>query len=279
MNQSEITALVRTGIREPQPKYVSDADITAMTLEGVTALGLEIKECDPSFFRKRAILSSNTFEFTLPSDCQSVEKVSDTLTSAIAITGATNADPVVITAASHGLSDDDIVFISSVGGNTNANGTFKIDNSDDDTFELVDVSGNAAYTSGGYVLKVSRSFRDIKRKNSMHVSHSDRYGWFPADEKIVVDYLDFTNDLLIYYLAFPSAITDIPAPYHMGLVSFCVINLIRIPSQDDKKYVDFAGSAQYHRTFYDLIVSQINKTLRQSSEPKEIYDEMNWQII
>ncbi|HKH66422.1 MAG TPA: hypothetical protein VKA75_03545, partial [Reyranella sp.] len=43
-----------------------------------------------------------------------------------AITGATNATPIVITSTSHGLSDGDLVAITSVGGNTNANGVFRV---------------------------------------------------------------------------------------------------------------------------------------------------------
>src|SRR5262249_36588531 len=41
-----------------------------------------------------------------------------------AITGASNAAPIVITSNSHGLSTGQKVFISGVGGNTAANGTW-----------------------------------------------------------------------------------------------------------------------------------------------------------
>lgn len=54
-----------------------------------------------------------------------------------AITGATNATPIVVTAASHGLSDDDRVTIRGVLGNTNANGRFQVDNVAANTFELL----------------------------------------------------------------------------------------------------------------------------------------------
>lgn len=65
------------------------------------------------------------------------------------ITGATNASPIVITSAGHGLSTGQRVTIASVGGNTAANGTFVITKLTADTFSLGGSTGNGAYTSGG----------------------------------------------------------------------------------------------------------------------------------
>lgn len=75
-----------------------------------------------------------------------------------AITGATNATPIVVTATSHGFSNGDRVLIGGVGGNTAANGHFIIANVTANTFELTtvaagaNVAGNGAYTSGGYAV-------------------------------------------------------------------------------------------------------------------------------
>lgn len=66
------------------------------------------------------------------------------------ITGATNAAPIVITtSATHGLSTGHSVKITSVGGNTNANGSWLVKVLTTTTFELVDSKGNDAYTTGG----------------------------------------------------------------------------------------------------------------------------------
>jgi len=73
------------------------------------------------------------------------------------ISGATAADPVVITATSHGYSDGDEVYIASVAGMTELNGRyFRVANKTTHTFELQDLFGNdvdgsnfTAYTSGG----------------------------------------------------------------------------------------------------------------------------------
>jgi len=73
-----------------------------------------------------------------------------------AVTAATNATPIVITSASHGLSSGDRVYVNGVGGNTAANGTFYATVSDSSHFSLysdsartVGVAGNGSYTSGG----------------------------------------------------------------------------------------------------------------------------------
>lgn len=69
--------------------------------------------------------------------------------SALTITGATNASPIVITSVAHGLITGAVVTVAGVGGNTNANGTFKITKLTADTFSLDGSAGNSAYTSGG----------------------------------------------------------------------------------------------------------------------------------
>ena len=79
------------------------------------------------------------------------------------ISGATQADPVVITATAHGFSNNDEVFISGVVGMTELNGNrYYIANVTTNTFELtdqvtgvdVDGTGYTAYTSGGTAAKV-----------------------------------------------------------------------------------------------------------------------------
>lgn len=66
-----------------------------------------------------------------------------------AITGATNASPIVLTSAAHGLTTGTRVTVSGVLGNTAANGTFTVTRVDADTFSLDGSTGNGSYTSGG----------------------------------------------------------------------------------------------------------------------------------
>lgn len=73
------------------------------------------------------------------------------------ITAITKANPAVVTAASHGLSNGDRVFIKNVGGMTEVNNLeFTVANKTTDTFELsgVDSSSYTTYTSGGTVGKI-----------------------------------------------------------------------------------------------------------------------------
>jgi len=79
-----------------------------------------------------------------------------------AITGATNATPIVATATAHGWADGDVVVTAGIGGNTAANGTFKLAGSTANTFNLqtfdgASVVGNGAYTSGGYAINLSKA--------------------------------------------------------------------------------------------------------------------------
>jgi hypothetical protein len=70
-----------------------------------------------------------------------------------AITGATNASPIVITSAGHGFATGDFVAITGVTGNTAANGLWQITLSDANSFSLNGSTGNAAYVSGGLASK------------------------------------------------------------------------------------------------------------------------------
>ena len=68
------------------------------------------------------------------------------------ITGATQADPAVVTAVAHPFSNGDLVTISGVVGMTQLNGnTYTVANKATDTFELsgINSTGFTAYVSGG----------------------------------------------------------------------------------------------------------------------------------
>jgi hypothetical protein len=85
------------------------------------------------------------------------------------ITGATRANPVVVTAVAHGFSDGDYVFIQQVDGMSELNGnTYKVANKAADTFELTDTSdvnvdGTAydAYLSGGTADKMATNITGL----------------------------------------------------------------------------------------------------------------------
>lgn len=88
-------------------------------------------------------------------------------TSTLTVTGATNANPIVITtSANHGLQSDDFVDVDAVGGNTNANGRYRIKVLSVTTFSLIAGVGNAAYTSGGKVKKMTESDFQLSALNA-----------------------------------------------------------------------------------------------------------------
>jgi len=76
----------------------------------------------------------------------------------VSVTAASNATPIVITAAGHSLADGDLVTIASVGGTTDANGTWVVSGVAGNDFALVGSVGNAAYTSGGTASEVNLEY-------------------------------------------------------------------------------------------------------------------------
>jgi len=114
------------------------------------------------------------------------------LESDVTISGATQADPVVITATGHGYSNDDEIEISGVVGMTELNGKrYRVANKTNNTFEITDIDGNdidgsgfTAYTSGGTANRVyeistpygTNDLFDIKFAQSadvMYLCHPD----------------------------------------------------------------------------------------------------------
>jgi hypothetical protein len=82
------------------------------------------------------------------------------LSSTLTLTGASNASPIVITAANHGIANGDVVTIQGAIGNTAANGTWTVANRTANTFELVGSTGNGGYTpSSGFIRMVRRNGR------------------------------------------------------------------------------------------------------------------------
>lgn len=65
------------------------------------------------------------------------------------VQGATNASPIVITSANHGLNTGDYITIINVGDNRGAHGTFQVTVIDNNTFSLNGSTGTAAWSAGG----------------------------------------------------------------------------------------------------------------------------------
>lgn len=98
--------------------------------------------------RRYIVVDKNANDFTLVKNSSNIH-----------ITAITKADPGVVTAPAHGLSDGNIIAINSAGAMTEVNNNiYKVASKTTDTFELntvgdanVDTSGFTTYTGGGNV--------------------------------------------------------------------------------------------------------------------------------
>ena len=89
------------------------------------------------------------------------------------ITGATQANPVVITAVAHGFENTDKTRIKNVGGMTELNHkVYTVANKTADTYELsgVDGTGYGAYTSGGTTQKVTNTVSGLDHLEAKEVA-------------------------------------------------------------------------------------------------------------
>lgn len=92
-----------------------------------------------------------------------------------AITAITKANPAVVTAASHGLSNGDRVFIASVGGMTELNNReFTVANATSTTFELSGINSSSftTYTSGGTVGKIVEVTTTYSATDIFEINHA-----------------------------------------------------------------------------------------------------------
>lgn len=160
------------------------------------------------------------------------------VTGSASISGATQAEPVVITATAHGFSEGATVSIASVGGMTQLNGNkYQVRNVTDDTFELwsrydtpIDGAAYTAYTSGGTATIATTAFGTISPGSTVTLTSSDdlftsdHVGalfrlWepgkgtgvavpVPGDTSDTSNNLNITNDGKVYGMAEPGITTE-----------------------------------------------------------------------
>ena len=95
---------------------------------------------------------------------------------------------------------------------------------------------------------------------------------------IVVDFIEFANDVVIDYEIRPTAATDIPAEYHEGLVSFNVLQFM--PQMKRVVNREEAGDRQYTLNFHNQVwtqtINSINTTHLTTTEPMQMEDGIDW---
>ena len=175
------------------------------------------------------------------------------------VEGATQADPVVITATAHAFEDGDLVKFTEVGGMTELNdNTYMVANKADDTFELYDENGTVsldgsafgAYTSGGYIWKIPNwdySYMFKLPDDCIKVLDTEwgpeKGGWVEEDNHILTNEED--DELSIQYIRYLTDVTKFSP-----LLVLCVATFLAITAgaaikadteQLNKLDAEFAG--------------------------------------
>lgn len=262
MTDSEIKATIRRGVMEPKAVKIGAAKLTEVVAEAVNQLGMMLKKYSIDSLKTRKTIASTTHVFDYPSDCDVLGDVWDIDTNAGTITGATNATPIVITEDEHGRSTDEIHTIHDVGGNLVANNTWKITKVGASSYSLNGSVATDNYTSGGKVFEETTDFLEMTRIPESKSTLDDDSKYYIRNGKIVVDDIDFTNDLLITYIHSVAGITDISTKYHLGVVAFGVIYLIDMPDPEAKNY----GSKRKNLDFYIKIWEEIIEDIKHGSQ-------------
>lgn len=282
MNEKEIKRLIRGGIREPKPVRVDDDDLDASITEAISFLGQRILAAEPEYFKKRVSLTSYTNIFTPPSDCDRILGIWDMGDNAETISGAADNGSGAIrltTSAAHGWDDGDIITVHDVGGCTEANGTWAVE--DAPTTTTIDLEGSTytnAYDSGGKVFKEEESFEPIVRIPSKEATGLNTYKWYLFNKVssqdngyIVIDDPDYTYDIIINYRYVASTIAEIPAKFHQAIVSYGVRDLIMVPPNTDSKYQDLQNQYKRHTEMFNYYMSMI-EDFKVSKEPSGLSD-------
>jgi hypothetical protein len=156
--------LVDTGEVAADGKAIYALDMAAgidQSTPGVTN-GVQINAGEAHIGNFGGVAIVKTVEFSRPADTTAYT-VKDAVNVNLACSDATNASPIVVTTPTHGLADGDVVTISGITGNTNANGTFyaKVTGYTTLTFALYSdkalttpVAGNGAYGGTGLVARL-----------------------------------------------------------------------------------------------------------------------------
>ncbi len=278
MDEATLNILIRAAIREPQPRRVSDAILTASKQKAVNLIGQRLLGAEPDYFRKRVSLSSYTNRFSLPSDLDHLLAVWDMETNALSVSGAADNGSGAIritTSAAHGLATGDIVTIHDVAGTTEANSTWAVTYVDSTNFDLQNSTFANGYTSGGKVFEEKNYDRIVRTESSENLATDDTK-WYLDGSVIVVDDPDFTYDVIINYRYTPSttvetALTQIPEKFHFGIESFCVLDLAPIAADTPDDYKKLQPTLEIHTGLLSQAMMMIDN-FKISQESKALSD-------
>lgn len=146
------------GYRNPDPLGTGDGATLTFTVRAkeLVSSSIVVYEDTAPSSAARVVISSANYALSVGTGPQGEDQIvfggGHAPLGAKAVTGATNATPIVVTAVGHGRATGEVVQVAGVLGNTAANGTWTITVTGANTFSLTGSVGNGAYTSGGSVL-------------------------------------------------------------------------------------------------------------------------------
>jgi len=260
MDTATVTKLIRKGVREPSIRKLSAADITQVIADGINILGLILYGQAPAYFSKRVSIASTegNIIFDFPSDLKSIRRIWDMDTNAGTITGASDDTVVNILQVAHGFSTGDTVTIFGIVGTTEANGTWIITKVDADNYTLDESVYASAWVSGGTAFKEEEDFDTIDQIPDTEATgaHEDPFKYYTRGTKIIIDDIDFENDIILLYRYIASTLAEIPAEFHFGLVAYGVITLMTLPNDTDPKFQDYLNSLTVHKASWKIALEQ-----------------------
>jgi len=165
----------------PNHGLVDEDEITIWDVGGMTAINTYhiVTGCTDGSFQLRGVDGTGGAYSAYTSGGQMWK-------SQYTITGATKADPVVITLTDHGFANGDRIQTAGVGGMTEINfKNFTVANRTEDTFELQDINGTGytAYTSGGRAGAWTELFEEADHYPSSVEFFEERLIWAATNEK------------------------------------------------------------------------------------------------
>lgn len=260
MDTATVTKLIRRGVREPSIRKLSAAAITQAIADGINILALILYGQAPVYFSKRISIASTegNIIFDFPSDLKSIRRIWDMDTNAVTVTGTSNSTVINVTVVAHGFSTGDTVTVHDVTGTTEANGTWIITKVDVDNFTLDESVYVSAWTSGGKVFQEEEGFDVIDQMPDTEAtgSNEDPFKYYTRGTKIIIDDIDFENDIILLYRYIASILAEIPTEFHFGIVAYGVITIIRLPQDIDPHFQDYLNSLRIHKASWRMALEQ-----------------------
>ena len=273
MNADEIEQFIRRDIREIGPSRVGPDDIAQVIDNAVNLLGLVLVGANPTYFNVRKSFTAPTHIFALPDNVHEVSDVKDMDDSAVSVSGAADNGSGLIqitTDEAHGWATGYVITHHDIGGTVEANDTYKITVVDTLNYTLDGSTFSNTYTSGGKAFRETEDFTKIVRK-PIGESNNATEEYYTRGNNIIIDDIEFENDILIEYHSLPSSISDIPGRFHYGIVNFGVLSLIVLPKFDTQHYPDKSAVRKFHEVLWNNCLLSA-KNFKTSSEFNNLSD-------